>query len=44
VIEQLEKELKVPVISSNTATFWAMMKKAGYKRKIKGYGMLLLSQ
>jgi len=44
VIDQLEKELKVPVISSNTATFWAMMKKAGHKRKIKGYGKLLLSQ
>jgi len=41
VIERLEKELKVPVISSNTATFWAMMKKADSERKIKGYGTLL---
>ncbi len=41
VIERLEKELKVPVISSNTATLWAMMKKAGSERKIKGYGRLL---
>jgi maleate cis-trans isomerase len=41
VIERLEKELEVPVISSNTATLWAMMKKAGYKRKIEGYGRLL---
>jgi maleate isomerase len=41
VIERLEKELKVPVISSNTATLWAMMKKAGNERKIKGYGRLL---
>ncbi|NIM91468.1 MAG: maleate cis-trans isomerase, partial [Candidatus Aminicenantes bacterium] len=40
VIERLEKELNVPVISSNTATFWAMMKKAGSGRKIKGYGRL----
>jgi maleate isomerase len=41
VIERLEKELKVPVISSNTATLWARMKKAGYKNKIEGYGSLL---
>lgn len=40
VIERLEKELKVPVISSNTATLWAMMKKAGSERKIEGYGRL----
>lgn len=44
VIDNLEKELKVPVISSNSATFWAMMKKAGYKRKLKGYGKLFLME
>jgi len=43
MIDNLEKELKVPVISSNTATFWAMMRKTSNKRKIKGYGKLLLS-
>ncbi len=42
MIDRLEKELGVPVISSNTATFWAMMRKAGVKRKQKGYGRLLL--
>jgi len=42
MIDKLEKELGVPVISSNTATFWAMMKRAGTKRKLKGYGRLLL--
>ena len=42
VIDRLEKELGVPVISSNTASFWAMMGKAGIKRKIEGYGRLLL--
>ncbi len=42
VIDRLEKELGVSVISSNTATFWAMMKRAGTKRKLKGYGRLLL--
>jgi maleate isomerase len=42
VIDRLEKELGVSVISSNTATLWAMMKKAGAKRKLRGYGRLLL--
>ena len=41
VIERLEKELKVPVISSNIATLWAMMRKAGSEKKIEGYGRLL---
>jgi len=40
VIERLEKELKVPVISSNTATLWAMMRKAGIEKEIRGYGRL----
>ncbi len=42
VIDKLEKELGVPVISSNTATIWAMIRKAGAKRKLKGFGRLLL--
>lgn len=42
VIDKLEKELDVPVVSSNTATLWAMMKKVGAKKKLKGYGKLLL--
>lgn len=42
VIGQLEEELKVPVISSNTATLWAMMKKTVSQRTLKGYGKLLL--
>jgi maleate isomerase len=41
VIEQLEEELRVPVVSSNTATLWAMMKKAGIKKRLEGYGELL---
>lgn len=41
-IEHLEKELDVPVISSNIASFWAMMRKAGAPKKIEGYGRLLL--
>jgi len=40
VIDCLEKELKVPVLSSNTATFWAMMKKAGIKKRLEGSGKI----
>lgn len=40
VIARLEEELKVPVVSSNTATFWAMMKKAGVKKRLEGYGKI----
>ena len=42
MINKLEKELDLPVVSSNTATLWAMMKRAGTKSKLKGYGRLLL--
>jgi len=42
VIDRLEKELGVLVISSNTASFWAMMRKADINRRLKGYGRLLL--
>jgi len=42
VIEKLEKELEKPVVSSNTATLWAMLRKIGYKKGIRGYGRLLL--
>jgi maleate isomerase len=41
-IGRLEEEFKMPVISSSTATFWAMMKKAGVKKRLEGYGKLLL--
>ncbi|MFQ6069857.1 MAG: aspartate/glutamate racemase family protein [Candidatus Aminicenantales bacterium] len=41
ILDQLENELRVPVISSNTATFWSMMKKAGIQKKLMGYGSLL---
>lgn len=42
VIKPLEEELRVPVISSNTATFWAMMREADIKRRLEAYGKLLL--
>jgi len=41
MIEELETILKKPVISSNTATLWAMLKKIAVPIKIKGYGKLL---
>ena len=41
IIEELEAETKKPVISSNTATLWAMLKKAGTLIRIRGYGTLL---
>jgi maleate isomerase len=41
VIEKLEKELKKPVISSNTASMWKMLQLAGIKEKVKGGGKLL---
>jgi maleate isomerase len=41
IIQKLEDKLKKPVISSNTATLWAMLRKLNKKTKIKGYGKLL---
>lgn len=41
VIGPLEAELGKPVLSSNTATFWAALRKAGIEDRIPGYGRLL---
>ena len=41
VIDRLESELGVSVVSSNTATFWYMMRRIGIMRRLKGYGSLL---
>ena len=43
IIDTLETDLKKPVISSNQATFWKLMKMAGIRPSIKGYGRLLES-
>jgi maleate isomerase len=40
VIADLEEKLGKPVVSSNTATLWFMLKKIGYKHRIKRYGAL----
>ncbi|MGE0747990.1 MAG: aspartate/glutamate racemase family protein [Rhodospirillales bacterium] len=41
VVARLEKELGKPVITSNTATFWAALRAAGVKDPLPGYGRLL---
>lgn len=41
VIEPLEQELGKPVVSSNTASFWASLRAAGIDDKVQGYGRLL---
>lgn len=38
----LEKKFGKPVFSSNTATLWAMLRRAGSDLRIEGYGRLLL--
>jgi len=40
VIESLEKKLGVPVVTSNSATLWAVMQLAGYKQPLSGLGTL----
>ncbi len=41
VIKLLEKDLGIPVFSSNTATMWLTLKELGLREPIRGYGMLL---
>lgn len=41
VVECLEDEFGKPVISSNTATFWLALRRAGIDDRISGYGRLL---
>jgi len=41
VVSKLEKTLMKPVISSNTATLWAMLRLCGVSTKIHGFGELL---
>lgn len=40
VIEQLEKDLRKPVISSNTASMWKLLQMAGAEDKVTGAGQL----
>jgi maleate isomerase len=41
VLESIETDLGKPAISSNQATLWAMLKLAGIKGSISGFGSLL---
>jgi maleate cis-trans isomerase len=41
VIEKLESNLQKPVVSSNTASFWYSLRRAGISDPIDGYGTLL---
>jgi len=44
IIPDLEAELGVPVISSNTATLWAALREAGIGDRVEGAGRLLLER
>jgi maleate isomerase len=41
IIQQLEENLEVPVITSNTAMIWNILSKLGLRFTIAGYGRLL---
>jgi len=41
VIEALEREAGVPVVTSNQATFWECLRTLGFMGRIDGYGQLL---
>jgi maleate cis-trans isomerase len=43
IIQRLEDNLAISVISSNTAMFWNILSKLGSRFSIKGYGKLLSS-
>ncbi len=40
LIDKLEKELNKPVISSNTATMWNVLRMLGIDDPVEGYGRL----
>jgi maleate cis-trans isomerase len=41
IIEQLEADLGKPVVTSNQATFWAALRRAGLNDRVGGLGRLL---
>ena len=41
VVEELERELGRPVITSNTAAFWHSLRLSGVEDRIEGFGQLL---
>lgn len=40
LIVELEQELDVPVVTSNQATFWAMLRSVGIDDRLEGFGRL----
>ena len=42
IIELLEKDLGVPVITSNQASMWSVLRRIGIRDEIRGYGKLLI--
>ena len=42
VIEELENELDIPVLSSNQCMFWQALCRSGYTEPIKGFGQLMM--
>ena len=44
ILDILEKDLRRPVISSNSASIWLALRKLGIGQSIKGYGILLESK
>jgi len=42
-LEQMERELNLPVVASNPAMNWYMLSKLGLKHSLRGYGKLLSS-
>jgi maleate isomerase/arylmalonate decarboxylase len=41
LIAQLESEFGVPVVTSNQATFWAMLRAVGIEDRFEKFGRLL---
>lgn len=44
VIERLERELGLPVLSTNTATLWSVFQRLGVECRIGGFGRLLAGE
>jgi maleate cis-trans isomerase len=41
ILQRIERALKVPVITSNSAMIWNLLSKLGLRYSVKGYGRLL---
>lgn len=41
ILDELEKDLKKPALSSNTASLWSILRKMGVHSNVEGYGSLL---